>query len=184
MKCRGLNLSQDFSGKVTLTVELDKDSIQEARELYDELNDAELAVSIKKWKEKRSTDANGYFWVLCGKLAYRMGVAKESVYRELIKQIGNNFEPVCVKAEAVKKLRQGWERNGLGWVTEEFPSKIDGCVCLNLYYGSSIYDTEQMSKLIDLAIAECKDVGIPTDTPDEIAKMKARWSDEPLLGMR
>ena len=177
MKCRALNLSQDFKGRTFFEVEIDKGSIQEARELYDALNGSDLSVEVKKWREKRSLDANAYFWTLCGKLASKLGTTKESIYREFIKGIGNNFEIVCVKDEAVKKLRQGWEHNGVGWVTETTSSKLKGCTNVFLYYGSSTYDSGQMSHLIDLVVEECKAQGIPTETPDEIASMLARWAD-------
>lgn len=44
-----------------------------------------------------------------------------------------------------------------------------------LYFGSSSYDTVQMSRLIDLLIEDCKAQGIETATPDEIARYKEEW---------
>lgn len=31
--------------------------------------DHELEISVKRWREKRSLDANAYLWVLIGKIA-------------------------------------------------------------------------------------------------------------------
>lgn len=49
-------------------------------------------------------------------------------------------------------------------------SKIPGCINLRLFYGSSHYDTAQMSRLIDVVIKECEEQGIQTETKDEILK--------------
>ena len=68
-------------------------------------------------------------------------------------------------------------KNGIGWQTDRFPSKIEGCTNVILYYGSSTYDSAQMSRLLDLIVYDCKIQGIQTDTPEEIAKLKALWGE-------
>ena len=145
---------------------------------YDELKDLEkLSIEIKPYRQKRSLDANAYCWKLINELAERLNKAPKEIYREAIKDIGGNSEIVCVKNEAVKKLRQGWQRNGIGWFTETFQSKIDGCTNVILYYGSSVYDTKQMSQLIDNIIQDCKALGIQTETPNRIAELKSLWGE-------
>ncbi len=56
------------------------------------------------------------------------------------------------------------------------PSKIEGCVNVVLYYGSSTYDTKQMSSLIDQLIFDAKELGIETATPQELARYKEEWA--------
>lgn len=58
------------------------------------------------------------------------------------------------------------------------PSKLKGCNNLILYYGSSTYNTEQMSRLIDNIVQDCKAVGIETMTPAELAALKDAWGKE------
>ena len=77
--------------------------------------------------------------------------------------------------KSVDKLRQGWEHNGLGWPTETMPSKLPGCTVVLLYYGSSTYDTAQMSRLISLIIEDCKAQGIETMTPAELSRLMEAW---------
>ena len=67
-----------------------------------------------------------------------------------------------------------WQSN-IDWLTERFPSKIDGCVNVILYYGSSTYDTAQMSRLIELIIQDCKALDIETATPAELSLLLERW---------
>jgi hypothetical protein len=132
-------------------------------------------LELKLHRPKRSLDANALLWVMLGKLADKTGIPKTDIYRELIKEIGGNSETVCVQNKAVDKLCMGWEHNGLGWVTERSPSKIEGCTNVTLYYGSSTYDTAQMSRLIDLAIQECKQQDIDTMTPAERDRLVSLW---------
>ena len=146
--------------------------------LFDSLDpEAEYVMTVDKARKRRSLDANAYFWVLAGKIAEHQGLpGTTDVYRSYIKEIGGNREIVCVREDAADKLCVGWERNGLGWVTERFSSKIKGCVNVILYYGSSTYDTAQMSRLIDLAVQDCKALDIETATPQELSLLLDRWS--------
>lgn len=175
-KIEGLNM--DFAtGKAVLSFLVNEK--QNAITCYEELKDAEkLSIKIAKYREKRSLDANAYFWVLADKLAAKLNISKEEVYRAAIKNIGGNSEIVCVLDKAVDKLRQGWSKNGIGWLTDTMPSKLDGCTNVVLFYGSSTYDKAQMSRLIDNIVQDCKEVGIPTETPNKIAEMLSLWGEE------
>ncbi len=160
--------------KVTIAINERNDFLQG----FDDLKDREkLSIEIKPFRARRSLDANAYCWVLIDKIAENQCVSKEEVYREAIKHVGGVSEVVCVKDEAVERLRSGWEHNGIGWQTDTFPSKLEGCTNVVLYYGSSTYDTAQMSRLIDVIIQDCKALDIQTETPDQIAEMKARWGE-------
>ena len=132
-------------------------------------------VTIKEHRERRSLDANAYCWALLGKLAAVLWIKKEDLYRQYIRDIGGNSETVCVQEKAVDRLVSGWRHNGIGWQTETMPSKIKGCVNVTLYYGSSIYDTDQMSRLIDMVVQDCKDQNIETLPPDKLAGMMEEW---------
>ena len=82
---------------------------------------------IKEWRERRSLDANAYMWVLLGKLSAKLGLPPESIYREAIRDVGENYEVMPVRNDALERWKVIWESNGLGWVCEEIgPSKIEG----------------------------------------------------------
>ena len=131
-------------------------------------------IDIKDYKEKRSLDANAYAWVLLGKLQDKLNIPKEYIYRDLIKNIGS-YTIVPIKKEAVNKFCESWNRNGLGWITETMISKLDGFTNVIAYYGSSSYNTSEMSRLIDLIIQECKQQNIETLTPKELSVLKENW---------
>lgn len=174
-KIVGANI--DFrTNKPQLTLEVNE--LNDFKLIVDELKDRDkLSIEIKPYRSRRSLDANAYAWVLMDRLAEKMGESKVDIYREYVRHIGGNSETVCVKNAAVERLREGWGKNGIGWVTDTLPSKIKGCTCIILYYGSSTYDTAQMSRLLDLIIQDCKQLGIPTETPDEIARLKSLWGE-------
>lgn len=132
--------------------------------------------TIKEHRPRRSLDANAYAWVLMDKLASKIGIPKTEIYRNVIREIGGNSDTVCVLESAADKLIEGWSKNGIGWTAEKGKSKIDGCVNVTLYFGSSTYDSKQMSRLIDLVVSECKDNGIETLTPFELDALKERWN--------
>lgn len=162
-----------LNGKIQLVFDLDGVPDDDLNTLAEK----ELTLEVKPFKEKRSLDANAYCWTLLDKLAKVSILPKEEIYRTLIRSIGGNSEVVCVKTEAVEKLCDGWRHNGIGWQTETFPSKLKDCTNVILYYGSSTYTTEQMSRLIESVVAECEVQGIPTETPTELANMLSLWKE-------
>lgn len=175
---RIVDASIDFrTNKPRLLLEINERGDFEA--VADELGGKErLSIEMKPYREKRSLDANAYFFVLADKLAAKLGITKEEVYRNAVRNIGGVSETVCVRDRAVERICDGWEKNGLGWQTETFPSKIAGCTNVILYYGSSTYDREQMSRLIDHIVQDCRAVGIETRTPGEIANLLSLWGEE------
>lgn len=146
---------------------------KDAKKFVGEMKPKEYSVEIKEYKNARSLDANGYFWTLVDQLAKKLNIPKTEIYRNYIKEIGGVSEIVCVRNEAVQKLCEGWKHNGIGWQTDTFPSKIEGCTNVILYYGSSTYDSLQMYHLTRLVVEDCKSVGIETKTPNEIARLCA-----------
>ena len=160
-----------------LSLLIDPPDAKRARELAASV-DRPQRVEIRQWKERRSLDANAYFWVLCSKLSEKTGIPVTGIYRSLIPEIGGNSETVCIPEQGADHLREGWEHNGKGWVTEAFPSKLKGCVNVVLYYGSSTYDTAQMSRLIELAVQECRQQGIETMPPAELAALMEGWNEK------
>lgn len=169
-----VGVSFDYlSGKPIVSFELNER--QPALGMVDKLKSLDkLALKVGKFKQKRSLDANAYFWTLVGKVSQKTNIPKDDIYREYVLGIGS-FEIVCCQDRAVDTLREGWSLKGLGWITDTTPSKIAGCTNVLLYYGSSTYDTEQMSRLIENAIQDCKALGIETKSQEEIDSLISNW---------
>ncbi len=174
-RCRIIDLTRDYkTGAARLTVETEKNIFAEA----ENLTDLDLTCRLVRFRKRRSLDANAYFWVLLNKLAEEINIPAIEIYRSYIRHIGGNNTIICVPDKAVDDLTKGWEHNGIGWQTEKTASKLKGCTNVILYYGSSTYDTKQMSRLIDMVVQDCQSVGISTMTPSELATLMQGWSNE------
>ena len=158
-----------FSGGVKIAFEIEPKYVDELQGMVD--------VDVNIHKEKRSLSANAYAWVLLDKLSKALGRPSEEIYREDVRSIGGVSEYVCIQNEAVGTMKRIWEQRGIGWQVEELDSKIAGCTNLKLTYGSSVFDSEQMARLIDVIVQDCIALGIETKTPDEIAELIAEWQD-------
>lgn len=167
MKGRLLDLSVGLNCKQRLTLEIDGDF----RSGFDELHEVDLDIEINKHRKRRSLDANAYAWVLIDKIAAAIPLDKKQVYRNAIRDIGGVSETVCVQDAALDRLCSSWSAHGLGWQTEVMPSKIEGCTNVVLYFGSSTYNSRQMSALIDQLIQDAKALGIETLPPDELSRL-------------
>ena len=163
--------TSDRKPMITLQFE-DRDA---ALEMIEALKGLEkITAKFCKFSKKRSLDANAYAWVLIGKIAKAIGVPKNDVYMQFIRDIGD-YDIVCIKEEAAPTLIRAWEAKGLGWQTETTLSKLDGCTNVLLYYGSSCYTTEQMSRFINYIQEICADYGIEVRPQAEIDALLDSW---------
>lgn len=150
---------------------------RDAKKFVGEMKPTKYAVEIKQHRKKRSLDANAYAWQLLGKLAAALSTPEtiytpEQVYREAIQDIGDNYEVIPIRDDAVERWVHIWTSKGLGWVCEIIgPSKIKGYTNTRCFYGSSVYDTAQMSRLIAVIVDECKAAGVETMTPEELRQL-------------
>jgi hypothetical protein len=141
-------------------------------------NEKEYILTVKEHKQKRSLNANSYFWELCGKLAEKTHIPKTEIYRSYIKEIGGNSEIICIQDKALKHFREIWEQGHIGRFTEICDSKLKGCTNVIVYYGSSDYDTACMSRLIEMVVQDCVEQEIPTYNQAELQKLCDEWGVE------
>lgn len=135
-----------------------------------------LSLDIKRYREKRSPDANAYCWVLLDKLSEAMRIPATEIYRNAIRDIGGVSTIVPIRDDAVGEWIEIWRSHGVGWMCEVIgPCKNEGYTYIKSYYGSSTYDTAQMSRLIDSIVQDCKAVGIETMTRRELQNLIATW---------
>ena len=128
--------------------------------------------AIEPYKEKRSLSANAYFWKLADDLASVLKITKEEVYKRAIYHVGK-FQVLEAKTEEIaQSFCNRWCMNGLGWYAycdKEKPTTI------YMYYGSSVYNSKEMSRLIDFVADECRRQGIETRPQWEVDAMLTEW---------
>lgn len=142
----------------------------------DEVNslmDTKLSVEAKKWRKKRSLDANGYLWVLCTEIARVVDSSKDEVYEEMLQKYGvlyqdadGEYITITLKSSIDVSRVEGH------WKFFKSNGKFNAYLMIK---GTSEYDTKEMAHFLDMVIEEAKELGIQTETPDEIARMKALW---------
>ena len=151
---------------------------------YDGLKEHDLTIKIDRTRKKRSLNANAYMWVLCEALAVALSegskdtTTKEEVYREHIKNVGV-FRQIEIDEAAAGTIETIWSKHGIGWFSERVDySKTEGFVLINMYYGSSTYNTKQMARLIDNIIQDCRTLGVETKSDEEIKALVDSWERE------
>ena len=166
------DMSIDFkSGKPKLVLSLNEK--QAAMDMYDELNIAEkLSIKIDKYREKRSLNSNNYCWKLLTEIGNVIRKNKEEVYFDMLKRYGQS-EMISVQAhipieQYIKYCEEAGESTLKGKVFKHY----------KVYKGSSEFDSREMSIFLDGIVDEAKELGIQTETPEQIAKMKSLWGDD------
>ena len=169
MKGRITALLADENADLLVTVKIDKSDRKTLRETVARLREGDVELELKKYIEKRSLSANAYFWVLCGKVAEKMGIDKDEVYQAHIVRQGI-YKVVEINNDAADTFIHAWGMNGTGWLCEKTSVGAERTT-INAFYGSSVYNKKQMARLIDGLVQDAQAIGIETKTPEEIANM-------------
>lgn len=167
MESRGRlrSASKDFlSGKTLLTLEVD--SHVDLKEM-----EGDLRITTKKWREKRSKDANALFWACVGEIAAVLHEDKWNIYLALLKSFGR-YTYILVPEQAVDRIKEMWRE-----VEEVGEVDVNGRKSKQLlcYYGSSTYDTKDMSRLIEGTMHEMDTLEIPRPDGREIRRALEEW---------
>ena len=171
-KLRDLTFGAKGEQHITITVTRD------FREDFDRLKDTELDVEIKKHRNRRSLSANAYFHVLVSKIAAVCGGSEDSVKEWLVLEYGAlakdqdgmtvGFKlPASVDVSTIYpyvKCFDSREENG----------RLFNCYLV--YKQTHLMDSKEMARLIDGAIETAREMGIETDTPEQMARYKELWS--------
>lgn len=164
-------LSQDFmTQRVTLTLSINEEAA--AKNLFDDLHETEkLSIKIDKHREKRSLNANNYAWKLLTEIGNVLRTSKEEVYLLMLKRYG--------QSEIISVLAHIPIRDYVKYCEEAGESTLNGKLFKHykVYKGSSEFDTREMSIFLDGVVSEAKEMGIQTETPDQIAKLKSLWGE-------
>lgn len=176
MKGRIKDLGFGMGGDLTLTLSLPRNYADELKALMD----TDLSVEVKKWKNKRSLDANALLWAICLEIAQALPTphTDREIYRRAVLEVGP-YTPVPIREDAVDAMQARWSKQGIAWIAEvEDDSKLKGYKRVRLYYGSSTYDSAEMSRLLDYLVDEATQMGITLRASKrEIEEAKRRWGD-------
>lgn len=172
---KSLSIEINSKGVPTILIEVSKPTANELSTLIENINKGGYVLTIEKPKRQRSLNANSYCWVLCDKIAKKINSTKEDVYRNVIHDVGV-FEIVPVMDKGVERWISNWGHNGIGWIAEDMgKSDQEGYTNVCNYYGSSVYDSAEMARLIDEIVIEAKELEIETLPPAELSRLQIEW---------
>jgi len=144
---------------------------------YQQLNqDKPLVCRIDEKKDKRSLNANAYAWQLMGQIAEAMKSSNQEVYEMMLQRYSKAYTYVILPPNAVEQAKATFRESHI-YAQEIGECKVNGKegTQLQLFYGSSTFDTKQMSRLIDGIVSEAKELNLETATPQEIERIKSEW---------
>lgn len=127
----------------------------------------EVEINIKEPKEKRSLDANAYFWVIVGKIADKLRASKEEIYFKLLKDYGQSVTITVKKGYDISKA-------GFKYYEVLKDGLINGkeFTAYRVFIGTSQYSKQEMSVIIDGAVQEAKELGIDVELEGYIDLME------------
>lgn len=170
-RLRDLTFGAHGEQHITITV------TQDFRENFDALKENDINVSIKKWREPRSKDANAYFHLLVNKIAEVQSLGDDEVKKMMVVQYG-----------ALAKDENGYVYSAMlpdsADIDEFYPyTRWYKSVEMNgktynwylFYKRTHTLDTKEMSRLIDGTVKTARELGIDTDTPEQIERYKEAW---------
>jgi len=132
---------------------------------------------IVQARHKRSNNANAMAWGLLSKIAARVATPVEDVYRYEIQSIPGLTTVLSIKPEALKAFERAFVADHIGRSVKIIGESEHG-VDILCRYGSSDFDTKQMTQFIDLIIADCKAIGIEIPDDDRVRTLLERWDEQ------
>jgi len=172
MECTGklINASNDWmTGQLHLTFSINELS---AMHEIDRIKGCEkLSIKAVEYKKKRSLDANALLWHCLGEISAALRTDKWDIYLQMLKRYGK-FTYICVKPNVVEAIKKQWrECEEIG----EMDINGQKAVQLLCYFGSSMYNTQEFSVLLDGVISEMKEMGLETPTSEEMRRSLEQW---------
>lgn len=175
MKLRAEDIKVDFVDLHTavLHIKVRKNEIQGLEKL--DPQKTAITVEIKKERKKRSLNANAMCWALCDQIGEVIGTTREAIYRQAVHETGP-YVDVKVPIKRELEAREMWHRRGIGWISDTLSHNGNNAY-IRMYFGSSVYNTEQMALLIDWLLDEAHDMGIQSYSDKERTEALNAWED-------
>ena len=130
-------------------------------------------VEIKKHKKKRSLDANAALWIMLTKLAEKHRTTKDELYEQYLRKYGVS-QIIGVAPQAVEDMKR---LSGAKFFDVKGERDMGGktMVYLEMIFGSSGYNTQEMSRLLDHVIEDAKADGIEFYSKEERDLLIESW---------
>lgn len=175
-KIHSVAFSVDGKPLISLEVNEAHEALKTAQKLKDS---PAISIKLAQYKKKRSLDANAYYWLLIGKLSKALRISTSYCHNVMLRRYGvlaqMDDTPVYVLIPDTDEAQKEADESETFHVkpTSNVRTGKDGKPYRTymVLKGSSQYDTAEMAALISGIRDECTQLGIPVETPDEIANL-------------
>ena len=167
MKIRGRLREFDFdfeTGKHFISFTIEEGNLEEVNDIQNRV----MSIEIKDIERAKSVNQNRYYWQLVSNIADSIGSTKDEVYKQHLLNYGH------VVAEFKSNKQQDLVSNDLHMILYKSGRKFN---YFHVVKGISLMTSREMSDFIEHAVMDAKELGIPTDTPDELRRLRALWEN-------
>lgn len=181
-KIHSVSFSMDGKPLISIEVNEGQSGLKTAQKLKDS---PKINIKLSEHKERRSLDANAYYWVLIGKLSKVLNISTSYCHNVMLRRYGTlelvDETPVYLMFPDTDEATRKVDESETYHVKPTSNVRVgnDGKMYRTymLLKGSHQYDTAEMAALISGLRDECIQVGIPVETPDEIANLLSLMGD-------
>ena len=180
-----LRYSTSFTANGNPIITFEMTDRDRALEMVDKLHDKNVRLKVSEATKKRSLDANSYYWVLLTKLSKALKISNSHCHNLMLRRYGvleQYGEKVVYLVlpdteEASKKADEAEEYHIKP--TSNVREGKDGIMYRTylLLKGSHSYTREEFSHLVNGLVDECKQVGIPTRSQEDIDSLLSQWGE-------
>ena len=142
-------------------------NMRKATQLYNDLKDKEIHATLKEFKSSRSIDQNDMLWAIITQVSDKVNGSHQE--QDLMNIYGTLLQRANIKREYIRTLVQArdiLEQSFRAVLEVPNSRKIENgkeTVGFWVYYGSSTFDTREMTQLIEVALDIATEVGIDVD---------------------
>lgn len=128
--------------------------------------DRERTFEIREAKRKRSLTQNAYYWALNNQLASVLGMGREELHFHMLREYADCEVLTVLEHVPLESYFKYTEVFAHGHLNGRDYKHV------RIYKPSSKMDSKEFARLLDGMVQECEQQGIPTLTPQEIARMR------------
>lgn len=176
MKALNPRLTHESGRGWVLCFDVDSESTGLAKMVVDKYKDGYVDLSVDRWSDKRSLQANAYFHVLCNKIADATKSSMDDVKKMLVTQYGafargsdgklaGAILPPNTNVEDFYPYYKWYETDERGFNKYLF------------FKQTHTLTKDEMNRLIQGTVDEASNLGIEVLTPQELAAMMSRYKE-------
>lgn len=141
------------------------------------LLEKKVRIKLTRWRAQRSLDANAYYWKLVNEISKATGQPSTNIHNTLLADYGvidANTGMVWLDFEV------NWEELPIHLKPTGNTQYINETLMCEyvVIKGSSLYDSKEMSNLIEGAVSEAKELGIDTLNSKRLEEMIRGYEQE------